>query len=59
MQQELTNYQQYQLDNYGDILPEPVVLPSGEIEGTNQEIDRSIEWMELQHQLELHDFDKD
>lgn len=52
----MTNYEAFQLDRYGDILPEPVVLPSGEIEGTNEEINRSVEWTELQAELQLHDY---
>jgi hypothetical protein len=56
---ELTNYQQWQLENKGDILPTPIVLPSGEVEGKNEEISRFDEWMHMQAELQLNDYEKD
>lgn len=58
MQAELTNYQEWQLARYKNILPEPVVLPSGQIEGTNEEIDRSAEWVEMQAEKQLYEYEK-
>lgn len=55
----MTNYEQFQFDTYGDILPTPIVLPSGEVEGTNEEITRESEWVALQAELQLRDYDKD
>lgn len=55
----MTNYEQFQLERFDNILPEPIVLPSGEVEGTNEEIRRSDEWVQLQAELQLHDYDKD
>lgn len=55
----MTNYEEWQLEIYGNVLPEPIILPSGEMEGTNPEIERSVEWVNLQAELQLRDFDKD
>lgn len=53
--QELTNYQQYQLEKYGNILPEPLFMPSGEvIENNLEEINRMTEWVAMQEEIQLH-----
>lgn len=54
----MSNYDLWQMERFGDILPEPIVLPSGEIEGSNEEINRSAEWVELQAELQLNDYEK-
>lgn len=56
---ELTNYQQWQADCFGDILPEPTVLPSGDVEGKNEELNRFSEWVELQAEQQLFEYEKD
>ena len=56
---ELTNYEQWQLDRFGDILPEPIVLPSGDVEGKNEELNRFSEWVELQAEQQLFEYEKD
>lgn len=56
--QELTNYQQYQLNRYGNILPEPLFLPSGEvIENNLEEIARATEWSAMQWERQLHEME--
>lgn len=53
--QELTNYQRWQLEAKGDILPEPLFLPSGEvIENNLEEINRMTEWVAMQEERQLH-----
>ena len=59
MTTELDNYQEWQASRYGDILPEPIVTPGGDIWGTEAEIQRKAEWCQLQHELQLRDYDKD
>lgn len=56
---ELDNYQQWQMENKGNILPTPITLPSGDVEGTNEEISRHEEWVHQQAELQLWDYDKD
>lgn len=55
----MSNYEAWQEENYGNVLPEPIVLPSGEVEGKNEEIDRMGEWMQLQAELILWDHQRD
>lgn len=56
MTRELTNYELWQLERYGNILPTPYL----EIEETNErDAERFSEWCEMQSELQLHDFDKD
>lgn len=55
----MTNYECWQIERYGDCLPEPEVTPSGELESGVESMERFTEWMELQHELQLHDYDKD
>lgn len=54
---ELTNYEQWQQERYGDILPTPYILENEE--PGEREATRFSEWFELQHELQLNDFDKD
>lgn len=48
---ELTNYQNWQLEAKGNILPEPVIYPSGQMEGGEDDARRFAEWIELQSQI--------
>jgi hypothetical protein len=55
---ELTNYDAWQLEKHGNILPSPVVLPSGEIENGHEGIQRHAEWVEQQAAQQLHEYEK-
>jgi hypothetical protein len=56
MQQELTNWQQFQLNRWGDILP----IPDMEIEEPGEkESERYAEWSHMQYERQLHEYDKD
>jgi hypothetical protein len=51
---ELTNYEQWQLDRYGDILPSPGVrFSEEEFENRQEEIEREAEWVEMQAEKQL------
>lgn len=50
----MTNYEEWQLNCFGNILPDPNI----EIEEPGQaEAERFQEWNELQRELELHEHD--
>lgn len=44
----MDNYTLWQLEKYGNILPEPEVMPCGYSEATEDEMRRQAEWVELQ-----------
>lgn len=46
---ELTNYQQWQLEKYGNIIPDINVTPEGDLyESGLEELDRLAEWINAQ-----------
>lgn len=56
----MTNYQQFQLDNYGDILPEydnPLIKVE-EIENGEREREDWERWLELQEEIWLNEQNK-
>lgn len=55
----MTNYQQYQLEHYGNILPEPELMPSGQTEAAEEEIRRSAEWVQLQSERQLWELERE
>jgi hypothetical protein len=53
---ELTNWENFQLERFGDILP----IPDMEIEEPGvAEAERFTEWCEMQAEFILHNYDKD
>lgn len=53
---ELTNYQEWQLHCYGNVLPDPNI----EVDEPGQaEAERFTEWCEMQAEFQLHNYDKD
>ena len=53
MTTELSNYQQWQQNKYGDILPNLIVTPEGECENNEQEINRYAEWANMMAESQL------
>lgn len=53
MTEYLTPYQLFQLETYGDILPEPIILPDGETEAREEELQRLSEWIYGQAEQQL------
>jgi hypothetical protein len=50
----MSNYDCWQLEKYGSILQEPVVLPDGELFETGiEELNRLAEWIEMQAEQKL------
>lgn len=50
----MTNYEQFQIERYGNILPEPVIMPDGELlENGKDEMERFAEWNALHEELQL------
>lgn len=49
----MSNYELWQIDKYGDILPPVEVTPKGECENREEELQRFQEWMELQNDLQM------
>lgn len=49
----MSNYEQWQVDNYGNVLPPVEVMPSGECENKEEELQRFKEWQQLQEDIEL------
>lgn len=54
----MTNYEQWQLEKYGDILPEPGIQPDGHTEASQQELERMAEWVNLQHANQLYEHER-
>mgnify|MGYP003523862183 FL=1 len=51
---DLTNYEQWQLTRYGNILRTLHTLPDGSCENNEDEIRRQAEWVERQADNEIH-----
>lgn len=49
----MSNYELFQLDRYGDVLPPVEVMPSGECENGEEERQRFQEWSQLQNDLQM------
>lgn len=49
----MSNYELFQLDRYGDVLPPVEVTPSGECENGEEERQRFQEWSQLQNDLQM------
>lgn len=45
---DLTNYEQFQLERYGNILPPVTIYPKGVTDNNEQEIERESRWVEQQ-----------
>jgi hypothetical protein len=56
MTTELTNYQLFQAERYGNILPEPIINPDGYCEAGMEEMERSAEWCLMQSELQLEQY---
>jgi hypothetical protein len=53
---ELTNYQIWQLESKGNILPDPEFTPQGDtFENAIDSLERMAEWMAAQAERELHE----
>jgi len=51
---ELTNYEQFQLNKYGNILPTPEATPEGDLyESGLEELDRLAEYMNMQAEQQM------
>lgn len=51
---ELTNYELWQIEKYGNILRTLHTLPDGSCENNEDEIRRQAEWVERQSDNEMH-----
>lgn len=53
---ELTNYEHFQLEKYGNILPTPESTPEGDLyESGIEELNRLAEWTNAQAEQELYE----
>ena len=52
---ELTNYQRWQQEKFGNILPELSIDPDGECENTEEELHRAAHWNYLQEHSFYHE----
>jgi hypothetical protein len=52
----MSNYEEWQLNCFGNILPPVEIMPSGETENGEEEIRRFQEWTELQNELYFETF---
>lgn len=53
---ELTNYDQFQLEKYGNILPTPEATPEGDLfESGIEELNRLAEWTNAQAERQLYE----
>lgn len=50
---QLTNYEEFQLVKYGNILPDLNVMQDGSCHNSDEELNRSAEWTSRQHELQL------
>lgn len=49
----MSNYELWQLDAYGNVLSPVEVMPAGECENKEEELQRFSEWSQLQADIEL------
>lgn len=58
--EQLNNYQERQLNKYGNILPEPIILPDGtcELENGQEDADRFSEWINEVAQQQLLEYEQ-
>lgn len=53
---ELTNYEQFQLEKYGNVLPTPEATPEGDLyESGLEELDRLAEWTNAQAEQQMYE----
>lgn len=55
--EDLTPYQQHQLETYGNILDQPEINPDGECESGEEEMNRFAEWNNEMAERELFEYD--
>lgn len=55
--ENLSNYEFFQLERFGNILPEPVINPDGELEAGKEEADRFAEWTHNQEEQQLLEYE--
>lgn len=55
---QLTNYEQFQLEKYGNVLPTPEATPEGDLyESGLEELDRLSEWINAQSEAQMHEYE--
>jgi hypothetical protein len=54
----MTNYEFWQLEKYGNIKPEIIVMPDGTCENGEDEIKRQAEWVEIQAEILRHELEQ-
>lgn len=52
---ELTNFQEWQLSRYGNVLDMPEINPDGELESGKEDLDRLAEWIHQQSERQMHE----
>ena len=53
---ELTNYEKFQLEKYGNVLPTPEATPEGDLyESGLEELDRLAEWTNAQAEQQMYE----
>jgi hypothetical protein len=52
---DLTNYESWQMEKYGNIAPLTEVMPDGTFENGAAEMERLAEWVSLQAEIELNE----
>lgn len=56
---ELTNYEQFQLEKYGNVLPTPEATPEGDLfESGIEELNRLAEWTNAQAEQQLFEAER-
>lgn len=59
IKRELTNYELFQLNKYGNILPTPETTPDGDLfESGIDELNRLAEWIDAQAEQRLYESEK-
>ena len=54
--QELTNYDMFQLEKYGNILPTPEATPEGDLfESSIEELNRLADWTNAQVESQMYE----
>lgn len=60
VKKELTNYEQFQMERYGNVLAPIESTPEGELfESGIDELNRWAEYMEMQAERQMHEYEKD